>query len=97
MLFAALTGGIAVVGSLLSGHRASRAREPCRSFQPVQLTGTLIEVRKGELVVPIEPAILDGVPRFICVSPTNLNQQTPWVSAANCDFPELSVNAMLTP
>jgi hypothetical protein len=96
LLLAGLTGGIAfVVCAIVAG--ASHARSPCRPFQPVRLTGTLIEVRQDNAVVPNEPAILEGVPRSACLSPTDANRETSMVTVADCDFPEFFVNAALTP
>ena len=97
ILLAASIAAIALIVAALGGEGALRAMEPCRPFQPVQLTGTLVEVRQGEVVIPSEPAILDGVPRFTCVSPTDTNQETTWITAVDCDFPAFSVNVMLAP
>ena len=97
IVLAALTGGVALVVPLRGGDGSLRAMAPCAPFNVVHLTGTLIEVRQGDAVVPPEQAILDGVPRFACVSPTNTNQQTPWITVVDCDFPTFSVDVMLAP
>jgi hypothetical protein len=97
LLLAALTGGIALVACAIVGAGASHALSPCRPFEVVRLTGTLIEVRQGGAVVPNEQAILDGVPRSACLSPTYTNQQTAAVTVADCDFAEFFVNATLAP
>jgi hypothetical protein len=97
LLSAGLIGGIVFVVCALVAAGASQARSPCPPFQAVRLTGTLIEVRQNNAVVPIEPAILDGVPRSVCLSPTDANRESSMVTVADCDFPEFFVNAALTP
>lgn len=97
LLGAFAAGAIVFVVWALVGAGASHARSPCRPFQPVPLTGTLIEVRQGDTVIPNEEAILEGVPRWTCLAPSDTIQQTATVHVADCDFPEFFVNATLTP
>lgn len=96
LLLAACTGGIALVAWIL-GAGTSHALSPCAPVQVVRLTGTLIEVRQGDAVISNDQAILDGVPRSACVSPTDTTHQTTMVTVADCDFSEFSVNATLAP
>jgi hypothetical protein len=95
LLLAACTAGIAFVAWAMVG--ASQADSPCAPFRVVRLTGTLIDVRQGDVVISNDQAILDGVPRSACVSPTDTTHQTTMVTVADCDFSEFSVNATLAP
>jgi len=97
ILPAGWAGALVLLVTALGGDGATRALEPCPSFRVVRLTGTLLDVRQGDVVVPNEQAILDGVPRAVCVSPTNTSQPTTSVTVADCDFPESFVNVMLGP
>ena len=97
LLLAGLIGGMAFVVCALVAAGASQARSPCPPFEPVRLTGTLIEVRQDNAVVPNEPAILEGVPRSVCLSPADAFRETSMVTLADCDFPEFFVKAALTP
>jgi len=97
LLLAECTAGIAFVAWAMVGARASHADSPCAPFRVVRLTGTLIEVRQGDVVISNDQAILDGVPRSACVSPTDTTHQTTMVTVADCDFSEFFVNATLAP
>jgi len=96
-----LAAGAAVVGffaCVIVGASAPRAMTPCRPYTVVPLTGTLIDVRQGDTIVPNEQAILDGVPFQACVSPTNPGAQpSTTITVTDCQFPEFSVNATLVP
>jgi hypothetical protein len=79
------------------GAGPSRAMSPCRPSTTAPLTGTLVEVRQGDTVVPNEQAILKGVPRRACLSPDRANPRGMTVTVGDCDFPEYTVNATLVP
>jgi len=98
LLLAVCAGVGGFVAYAIVGAGASRAMSPCRAFTPVTLTGALIEVRQGDTIVANDQAILEGLPRRACVSPTN--QEIPngtVVTVSDCDFPEYAVNASLVP
>lgn len=97
LLSAGMIGGIAFVVYALVAAGASQARSPCPPSQAVRLTGTLIEVRQNNAVVPNAPALLEGVPRSVCLAPTDAYRETSMVTVADCDFPEFFVKAALTP
>jgi hypothetical protein len=69
---------------------------PCFPFNPVTLMGTLIEVRQGDIVVPSEQAILEGVPRHVCVSGSAPTPDA-GVTVSDCDVPEHAVKTTLVP
>lgn len=79
------------------GVDAPRALSPCPPFSPVSLTGTLIEVKQGDTVVPNEQAILEGLPRHTCVTPNGASPPGNIITVTDCDFVQFSVNATLLP
>ena len=81
----------------LVGVDAPRALSPCRPFFPVSLTGTLLEVKQGDTIVPNEQAILEGLPRHACVAPNGALPPGDTITVTDCDFVEFSVNATLLP
>jgi hypothetical protein len=96
--FAVCAGVGGFIAYAIVGAGPLRAMSPCMPSTPVTLTGTLIDVRQGDAIVPNEQAILEGLPRRACVSPTN--QGTPdggAVTVSDCDFPEYAVKATLVP
>jgi hypothetical protein len=96
LLLAVCAGAAGFLACAIVGSRASRAMSPCLPFHPVTLTGTLIEVRQGDTVVPSEQAILEGLPRHVCVS-GSVPYPDAGVTVTDCDFPEHSVKANLVP
>jgi hypothetical protein len=84
------TGALVVAGVLL-GPSASRATSPCQTSVPVLMTGALVELRQGNEVVGADQAVLDAVPRFVCVQ----TQSGTAVTATDCWFPERRVTATL--
>ena len=94
----ALAAGVAsFFAFVIVGADAPRALTPCRPFLPVTLTGTLIEVKQGDTVVPTEQAILEGLPRQACVSPDGAPPPGNTVTLTDCDFAQFSVNTTLLP
>ena len=96
LLFAVCAGVCGFIAFAIVGAGPSRAMSPCMPSAPVTLTGTLIEVRQGDTIVPNEQAILEGLPRRACVS-TIGPPDGGAVTVSDCDFPEYAVKATLVP
>jgi hypothetical protein len=60
-----------VMVMLVTGDRLSRGTSPCRSYVPVELTGTLVEVTRDGSPVPSDDPIFSVVPRVVCMAPVN--------------------------
>jgi hypothetical protein len=55
--------------AVVIGPSRSRANSPCRSWKAISLTASFVELREGGQVVGADQAVLDEVPRFVCVRP----------------------------
>ena len=98
LLFAVCAGVGGFIAYAVIDAGPSRAMSPCMPSTPVTLTGTLIEVRQGDTIVPSEQAILDGLPRRACVSAADQGRPDgSAVTVSDCDFSEYAVNATLVP
>lgn len=96
MLLAVCAGAVGFIAYAIVGGRAPRAMSPCKPFDNVMLTGTLIEIRRGDTIVPNEQAILEGIPRQVCVSTVGAPDGGA-VTVSDCDFPQFSATATLVP
>ena len=91
-------GAAAFIACAIVGLRPSRATSPCPPFTTVTLTGTLIEVWHEDSIVSSEQAILEGVPRHVCVvSSAGAGPDGGAVAVSDCDFPEYALSATLVP
>ena len=97
LLLALVAGVVGCAAWAIVGARSSIAMSPCMPFNTVTLTGTLLEVRQGDTVIPNEQSILDGVPGHVCVIGSQPNPEGKFIVVTDCDFPEYSVNAMVAP
>ena len=75
--------------------RPSGAMSPCRPYEPVLLTGTLVEVREGARVLAADEAVSLQTPPFVCLAPVNSPQA--FVDLTDCWFPDVSAEVMLQP
>ena len=98
LLLAVCVSAAGFIVCAIVGSRASRATSPCPPFNSVSLTGTLIEVWHEDGIVSSEQAILDGVPRHVCVVSNGADGPDGGaVTVSDCDFPEYALRATLVP
>jgi hypothetical protein len=86
-------GAVGLAAYAIVGASVPRAMEPCNPTALLPLFGTLVEVRQGDTIVPSEQAVLEGIPRQLCVTPDSSSI----VNVADCDFPAFSVNVVPAP
>jgi hypothetical protein len=82
--------------AIVPGAYAPRAMEPC-GVDVVQLTGTLVEVEQDGASASTEAAILDGVPRRVCLSVQHPLAPNTLVQIVDCDFPDFKLNVAVEP
>jgi hypothetical protein len=88
----ALGAGISIVAV-----RGLQAMSPCRPADVAPLTGTLIEVSQDDVPVSTEAAILNGLPRRICLNATDPNGGNDAVRIVDCDYPHFEIDVRLEP
>jgi hypothetical protein len=96
-LFAHCAGLAAFAAVAAVCIRAPRAMSPCKPEDVATFSGSLIEVRQGDTIVPSEQAILDGLPRRLCVSGPAAGPSGGFVMVTDCDFAEYAVSVSLAP
>ena len=76
-----------LAGAFTNSGRVA-ATSPCRSWTPVPLTGTRLEVVRedGSVVLPSDP-VVGSVPAVLCVEPTSTDGSA--VTVKDCYEPEL--------
>jgi hypothetical protein len=97
LVLGVLAGVIGFAGHAIVGAGAPKAMSPCQPYKLVRLTGTLVEVRQGDAIIPVEQGIAEGLPRHACVAANSANPTGAMVTVSNCDFSDAFVSATLVP
>jgi hypothetical protein len=85
-LFVAGVSVLIAVGVGVS--RRSNGTSPCPPFTLVEMTGTLVEVRRDDMAVSADDPVMSVVPRVVCLSPQDGTYGAATVVVRDCYEPQ---------
>ena len=97
MRFRLLLRAAGLLAMLVTIATRSTYADSCPPYVAIPQTGTLLEVREGTRVVAGDAAILDQVPRVVCVSADVDTDVARAVKLNDCWFPDVAARAMVQP